>query len=97
MYGAQSNLLSFMVDYGMSLEDAMHAPRIDVSGPGKVVADRRLGEATLAALAARHSTVMANREGYPYNFTIASAVRLRDGETEGAVEPWQPCAEAVVA
>ena len=91
------NLLSFIIDYGMSLEDAMHAPRIDVSGPGKVVADRRLGDATLAAIAARHPTVVANREGYPYNFTIASAVRVRGGATEGAVEPWQPSAEAAAA
>jgi gamma-glutamyltranspeptidase/glutathione hydrolase len=91
------NLLSFMIDYRLSLEDAMHAPRIDVSGPDAVVADRTLGEAALATIAARHPTVVADREGYPYHFTIASAVRLRGGDAEGAVEPWQPAAEAVAA
>ena len=89
------NLLSFMIDYGMTLEDAMHAPRIDVSGPDKVVADWTLGEAAIATIGARHPTVAANREGYPYNFTIASAVRRRNGAAEAAVEPWQPCAEAI--
>jgi gamma-glutamyltranspeptidase / glutathione hydrolase len=89
------NLLSFMIDYGMTLEDSMHAPRIDVSGPDKVVADWTLGEAAIATIGARHPTVAANREGYPYNFTIASAVRRRNGAAEAAVEPWQPCAEAI--
>lgn len=91
------NLLSFLIDYRMSLEEAMHAPRIDVSGPDRVVADRNLGPEALQAIAARHPTVVANREGYPYNFTIASAVRLRPGGPEAAVEPWQPCAEAIAA
>jgi gamma-glutamyltranspeptidase/glutathione hydrolase len=91
------NLISFMIDYGMTLEDAMHAPRIDVSGPDKVVADRRLGDAALETIAERHPTVAADREGYPYHFTIASAVRLREGGAEAAVEPWQPSAEAVAA
>jgi gamma-glutamyltranspeptidase/glutathione hydrolase len=91
------NLLSFMIDYGMTLEAAMHAPRIDVSGPDLVVADRRLAPAALEDLGARHPTAVADRGVYPYNFTIASAVRRRNGVNEGAVEPAQPCAEAVAA
>lgn len=91
------NLLSFMIDYGMSLEAAMHAPRIDVSGPDRVVADRHLAPDILDTLAARHPTVLADGAGYPFNFTIASAVRHRDGVGEGAVEPWQPVATAVAA
>ena len=88
---------SFLADHGMSLGQAVHAPRIDVSGPDRVVADRRLAPETLEALAARHPTLVADRAGYPFNFTIASAVRCRDGVGEGAVEPWQPVAEAVAA
>ena len=91
------NLLSFVIDYRMTLDDAMHAPRIDVSGPDRVVADRNIGREALDTIGARHPTVVANREGYPYNFTIASAVRQRDGLREGAVEPWQACAAAVAA
>ena len=91
------NQLSFMIDYGRSLEAAMHAPRIAVSGPDRVVADRHLAPEVLDTLAARHPTVLADRAGYPFNFTIASAVRHRDGVGEGAVEPWQPVAEAVAA
>jgi gamma-glutamyltranspeptidase/glutathione hydrolase len=91
------NLLSFLIDYRMTLEEAMHAPRIDVSGPDRVVADRSLGREALETIGARHPTVVADREGYPYNFTIASIVRERQSAREGAVEPWQACAEAVAA
>jgi gamma-glutamyltranspeptidase / glutathione hydrolase len=89
------NLLSFMIDYGRSLGEAMHAPRIDVSGPDLVVADRRLGEEVLQALAARHPTRAADRLPYPNNFTIASGVRRRGGVNEGCAEPFNPYAEAV--
>jgi gamma-glutamyltranspeptidase/glutathione hydrolase len=89
------NLASFMIDYGMSLDEAMHAPRIDVSGPDLVVADRAFSPEILETLAARHPTVLADRTVYPYNFTIASSVRRRGGRNEGAAEPWQPCTEAV--
>ncbi len=89
------NLLSFMIDYGLSLDAAMHAPRIDVSGPDRVIADRALPHAVLETLGACHPTLLADRTGYPYNFTIASAVRRRGGVGEGAVEPWLPVAEAV--
>lgn len=91
------NLLSFLIDHGLSLEAAMHAPRIDVSGPDLVVADGRLPPEDLEILTAAHPTIVAERGVYPYHFTIASAVRRIDGRTEAAVEPWHPSAEAMAA
>ena len=31
-----------MMDHGLSLEEAFHRPRIDMSGEGRVIADRAL-------------------------------------------------------
>jgi gamma-glutamyltranspeptidase / glutathione hydrolase len=94
---AMMNLLTFMIDYGMDLETAMHAPRIDVSSPDLVVADRLLPQDVLDALGADHETILAERGTFPNNFTTASVVRRRGGVSEGASEPVQPTAEAIAA
>ena len=39
---AVSQLMSFIADFGMTLEQAAHQPRIDVSDPDSVSADPRL-------------------------------------------------------
>ena len=49
------------------------------------------------ALAARHPTALADRTVHSSPFAVASGVRLRGDRAEGAVEPVQPCAEAVAA
>jgi len=45
-------LVSFVADFGMTPEAAAHQPRIDVSDPNKVTADRRLAPDILRALEA---------------------------------------------
>ena len=45
-------LISYIADFGMSVDDAAHHPRIDVSSVDKVSADRRLPAEVLSALAA---------------------------------------------
>jgi gamma-glutamyltranspeptidase/glutathione hydrolase len=87
--------LLVMMANGVSLDDAIHAPRIDVSGGDAVVVDRRLSPEIKAALAAEFSTVEAERTVFPYHFTIASAVRHSGGMNEGGTEPYQPWSEAV--
>jgi gamma-glutamyltranspeptidase/glutathione hydrolase len=49
--GAVMQLSSFLLDHGMTLEQAFHQPRIDVSGGGQVIADQALGPDILQALA----------------------------------------------
>jgi gamma-glutamyltranspeptidase / glutathione hydrolase len=44
--------LAFSLDFDMDVDAAVHAPRIDVSGPGAVTADKRLPDDVLGALAA---------------------------------------------
>lgn len=87
--------LLLMMANGLSLDEAIHAPRIDVSGADAVVVDRNLPADVRAALAAEFQTVEAERAVFPYHFTIASAVRRQGDTNEGATEPYQPWSEAV--
>ena len=62
----------------MSLEDAFHQPRIDMSGGEMVIADRALPRDVLDALAASYPTVTTRRTVFPYAFAVPAGV-LRDG------------------
>jgi gamma-glutamyltranspeptidase/glutathione hydrolase len=94
--GAVMQIASFMIDHGMTLEEAFHQQRIDMSGAGRVTADRALPRPVLDALASAFPTATTVRTGYPYAFACPSAV-LRDGETNmGCTEIMAPWADAVV-
>lgn len=88
-------ILALCSDFGMTLDEAFHQPRVDVSGLGPVAADRRLGEKTINALSENFDTVVCEPVPYPFPFTIASAVRRVKKENEGATEPEMPWSEAV--
>ena len=88
-------LLAMMADFGFDLDRVFHQPRVDVSGGSGVSVDRRLPEATKAALAAALDAVAAEPVPYPMPFTIAGAVRRKGADNEGATEPEQPTSEAV--
>src|SRR3546814_10627692 len=63
----------------MSLEDAFHHPRIDVSGGEAVIADDSLPADTLAALAQAGPVTTTRRVPYPYAFACPAGV-LREGQ-----------------
>jgi gamma-glutamyltranspeptidase/glutathione hydrolase len=88
-------LLSLAAEFGYDLDTAFHAPRIDVSGIGRIAADRRLAPSTIETLAADFDVVLAEPIVYSNPFTIASAVARNAGRNEGATEPGHPWAEAV--
>ncbi|MGF1629734.1 MAG: gamma-glutamyltransferase [Kiloniellaceae bacterium] len=94
---AVAQLASFLADFGMSLEEAFHQPRIDASGGDTVIADDSLPPATLAALAGATKVVTTRRTPYPYAFACPAGV-LREGqENTGATEPLSPWGDAVAA
>ena len=93
--GAVLQIASFMIDHGLTLEEAFHQPRIDMSGAGRVTADRTLPRPVLDALAKMFPTTITPRTGYPYAFACPSAV-LRDGELNmGCTEIMSPWGDAV--
>lgn len=88
-------ILAMCAEFGFDLDRAFAEPRIDVSGGERVVADRRMPEATLARLAAAHDVVVAEPVVYWNPYTVAGAVRRAGGRNEGATEPEHPWSEAV--
>jgi gamma-glutamyltranspeptidase/glutathione hydrolase len=84
-------LVSFVADFGMALEAAAHQPRIDVSGPDKVTADRRLDPDILRALQADGTTEIVERTVLPINFACPNLLMQQGGERVGvsdAASPW---------
>jgi len=92
---AVTQLLSFVMDYGMDLDETIHQPRIDASEGAIVVGDARLPTAVRESLRARFDYAEARIQTTPMKFACPSLV-LRDGDTNsGATEPFQPWSEAV--
>jgi gamma-glutamyltranspeptidase/glutathione hydrolase len=84
-------LMSFVADFGMSPEAAAHQPRIDVSGPDRVTADRNLAPDILRALQADGPVEIVEHAVLPLNFACPNLIHF-DGETRtgigDAASPW---------
>ncbi|MBB4268175.1 gamma-glutamyltransferase family protein [Roseospira visakhapatnamensis] len=94
--GAVTQLISFLIDHGMDLEEAIHQPRIDVSDPDRVTADARLCLETLEALAGETGTLdIQPPEPFPTPFAIPGLAQRKAGRSLGAADPLHPWAEAV--
>ncbi len=92
---AVAQLASFLADFGLSLEEAFHHPRINVSGGDKVIADDSLPAIVLARLAEANKVVPARRAPYPYAFACPAGVLRWGPENQGATEPLSPWGDAV--
>ncbi|MDB5809554.1 MAG: gamma-glutamyltransferase [Betaproteobacteria bacterium] len=94
---AVMQISSFLIDHGMSLEDAFHQPRIDASGGDTVGVDPRHPVEVRQALGAKFPTNMTELVVYPTNFACPSSV-LRDpatGEHQGISDVMSPWSGAV--
>ncbi|ABE38001.1 gamma-glutamyltransferase 1. Threonine peptidase. MEROPS family T03 [Rhodopseudomonas palustris BisB5] len=92
---AVAQILSFVMDYGMDLDAAIHQPRIDASEGAIVIGDVRLPDATRATLAQRFDYEEARVQSFPMKFACPSVV-LREGvSNSGATEIAQPWGDAV--
>jgi gamma-glutamyltranspeptidase / glutathione hydrolase len=93
--GTVLQISSFMIDHGLTLEEAFHQPRIDMSGGDTLVADRSLPAEVIAALQSVFPTVTARRTVFPYAFACPAGV-LRDGDMNmGCTEIMSPWGDAV--
>lgn len=92
--GAVAQLSTMMTDAGLSLEEAFHHPRIDISGD-QLIADAALDAATLDTLAAQHDSSIRPNAVYPFAWACPSAVRRVGGQNMGCTEVMSPWADAV--
>jgi len=87
--------LSFVIDFGMDLDAAIHQPRIDASEGAVVIGDVRLKSEVRAALRTAFDYEDAHVQTLPGKFACPSIV-LRQGEVNfGAVDPAQPWGDPV--
>jgi gamma-glutamyltranspeptidase / glutathione hydrolase len=92
---AVTQMLSFVMDYGMDLDAAIHTPRIDASEGAVVIGDIRLPAPVGQSLRARFDYEEARIQTFPMKFACPSVV-LRDGGTNsGAVESAHAWSDAV--
>jgi gamma-glutamyltranspeptidase/glutathione hydrolase len=92
---AVTQLLSFVMDFGMDLDAAIHQPRIDASEGDVVIGDVRLPAPIREALRTRFDYEEARVQSFPMKFACPSIV-LRDGDANsGATEISQPWGDAV--
>ena len=75
---AVAQLLSFVMDYGMDLDTAIHTPRIDASEGAVVIGDVRLPAQVRDALRKQFDYEEARIQTFPMKFACPS-VMLRDG------------------
>jgi gamma-glutamyltranspeptidase/glutathione hydrolase len=97
IFPAVYQLSSFLIDHGMTLQDAFHQPRVDASGGDMVGVDPRLPDAVRKALADKFPVNETELVVYPTNFACPSAV-YRDpesGEHYGITDVLSPWSGAV--
>ncbi len=92
---AMFQLISFLVDYDMSLEQAFGQPRVDLEEDGVVHADHRLAASALAAIAEDFELVALPSGVYPTFYGLPNAVARRsvDGRCTGACFVMSPVAK----
>jgi gamma-glutamyltranspeptidase / glutathione hydrolase len=95
---AVTQLLSFVVDFGLDAAAAAHHPRIDVSGTGTISADPRLAPETLAALRKAGTVAEVEHVAYPVNYACPNLILRRDDRAwEGISDVMSPSSGAASA
>ena len=91
-------LISFLTDYRMSLDTAIHQPRLDVSGSDTVMLDQALPKDILKTISLSHQTQVVPNGVYPNLFACPSVACHDPNENEnvGAAFVVSPQASAWV-
>jgi gamma-glutamyltranspeptidase/glutathione hydrolase len=89
---AVTQMIAFVTDFGMGLEEAAHYPRIDVSDPDYVSVDQRLPQDIIDALMSDGRTEVVEHGVMPINFACPNAIILKDDGSRVGISdvasPW---------
>lgn len=90
-------ITAFLLDYGISLEDAFNLPRIDAGGRQSIRVDPALGDDVIKALSQEFELEIAQNLVYPKLFSCPSGVSRdpQTGATQGVADKANPVAGAV--
>ncbi|MCC6008987.1 MAG: gamma-glutamyltransferase [Rhodobacteraceae bacterium] len=94
---AVTGALCDMALHGMSAAESAHAPRIDVSSPGVVVADRRLSRDVVERLAGIADLRVVEHATAPLNFGCPSILVIAGGVASGQPDVMTPWSAAIAA
>lgn len=94
---AVTHLVSFMLDFDMTLEDAFHHPRVDCSGGGMIIADQELPDEVLEALGRIHPVTTTKRSVFPYAFGVPAGILREGSKNSGCTEIMTPWGDALHA
>ncbi len=93
--GAVLQLSSFLMDYGLTLEEAFHCQRIDMSGGADVTVDDTLPAEVRQVISRHFPVTLAKRNLFPYAFACPSGVLRRGHLNMGCTEIMSPWGDAV--
>ncbi|MGD9535683.1 MAG: gamma-glutamyltransferase family protein [Alphaproteobacteria bacterium] len=93
---AVMQIVSFLADFGMTLNDAFHTPRLDVSGTDVVTIDERLPPGLASALPPPLGALAVQQGAYPSLFANPNAAGWLPEEARavGAVHVASPWSQA---
>jgi gamma-glutamyltranspeptidase/glutathione hydrolase len=93
---AVTQVLAFVMDFEMTLEQAAHHPRVDVSDPDYVSADITLSPQIIDALRSDGHLEVVERTVMPINFACPNAIVInRDDSRIGISDVASPWSAAV--
>jgi gamma-glutamyltranspeptidase/glutathione hydrolase len=91
-----AQLLMFVHDFDMGVEEAAHWPRIDVSDPVLISADRRLPNEVISALSETGTCELVDHDVLPINFARPSVIDARaEGRLRGISDVCSPWSAAL--
>lgn len=85
-----AQVAALMLDFELSLEQAMHEPRLDASDRDSVRADPALGQATLDALAEKYTLEVSQQLVFPKLYACVTGIAREDNLYVGLNDPLQP-------
>ena len=94
-----TQIAALMLDFGLSLEEAINHPRIDASDRGSIRVDPRLGPEVLEALSKDFELEIAERLVFPKLYSCPSGVSRdpKSGLCHGVNDPSQPTGSGAAA
>ncbi len=92
---AVAQILSYMLDSGMSLQNACFHPRLDVQFDNTIVADDRIDSKTLSLLGNLGNVHTVEKNLFPYHFGITAGLVNSNGIIEAMPDPMAPSSTAI--